>query len=145
MHRHGRREPFGCVSMSWHKSKHRLTLKGFTFQGLGKIDAINYMILRVTHVHHLKNRGIEIVCLNAGIVDRPRLGHTWPDHDCGYANTSLADTPLSSSQWIITGYCRDILFALCICFLESAMNITTVIRIKNNDGIFQLIAIECVQ
>ena len=50
MHRHGRREPFGSISMSGHKGKHGLTLIGFTFQGLGKIDTVDYMVIRVTHV-----------------------------------------------------------------------------------------------
>ena len=59
--------------MAGYESEHRFALQGFTFQSLGEIDPINYMILRVTHVHHFKNRGVEVVCLNSGLVIDPGL------------------------------------------------------------------------
>ena len=62
-------EPFGGVSMTGHESEHGLALQGFTGQSLGEIDPVDHVVLGITLVQYLQDRRIEIVCLNAGLVD----------------------------------------------------------------------------
>ena len=44
------------------------------------------------------------------------------------------DSPLASAQWVIAGDGRDVFLTGYVCFFQAAVDVASVVRIKDDDG-----------
>ena len=80
------------------------------------------------------------------IVDRSRIKFAWQFDHHRHANSAFGNATLAAAQWMIASNGGDVFLAGGIRFLQTAMNVATVVGVENDDGfIGNTLVIKCIE